>query len=40
MSSLGLVAVLVSGVCDAVVLAIVALVREAALRLDSVGGNT
>lgn len=39
MSTPWLVAVLVSGVRDAVVLAVIALVSKAALRLDSVGGN-
>lgn len=40
MGTTGLESVLVSSVCDAVVLTIITLVREAALRLDTVGSNT
>lgn len=40
MGTLGHESILISGVRDAVVLAIIAFVREAALRLHSVGGYT
>lgn len=40
MSTTRLVTIFVSCVLDAVVLAIITLVREAALRLDAIGSNT